>query len=95
MFYAGIDWADDHHDILVLDPQGALVKQFRVEHSGSGLRQLCSELKRIADPTNMACVIETRHGILVNHLLEAGFAVYPVNPRLWTVAAVPPGPRPT
>jgi Transposase len=29
----------------------------------------------------MACILETTHGLLIAALLEAGFAVYPVNPR--------------
>src|SRR5437762_10365734 len=29
----------------------------------------------------MACIIETTHGLLIAHLLEAGWPVYPVNPR--------------
>ena len=81
MFFAGIDWADDHHDVVVLDPQGELVNQFRVQHSVSGLRRLVDQLKLVAGPVETACIIETRHGILVNHLLESGFAVFPVNPK--------------
>jgi len=81
MHFAGIDWADDHHDIVVLDANGEVVKQLRIEQSGVGLDKLCAELKRIADPADIACIIETRHGILVNHLYEEGFKVYPVNPK--------------
>src|SRR6266446_3787836 len=29
----------------------------------------------------MACIIETTHGLLIAHLLETGWPVYPVNPR--------------
>ena len=29
----------------------------------------------------MACIIETSHGLLIAHLLETGWPVYPVNPR--------------
>src|SRR5215467_8716799 len=29
----------------------------------------------------IACIIETTHGLLIAHLLEHGWAVYPVNPR--------------
>ena len=81
MYFAGIDWADDHHDVVVLDSSGNVVKQFKVEHSGPGLDKLCAELQRISEPADIACIIETRHGILVNHLLEAECAVYPVNPK--------------
>jgi len=81
LHFAGIDWADDHHDVVVLSPQGTLVKKFRVRHTGAGLVQLCTELGSITEPADVACIVETRHGILVNHLLESGFAVYPVNPK--------------
>lgn len=81
MYYAGIDWADDHHDAVVLDTSGQVVAQIHVEHSGAGLDKLTAELRKVTDPADIACIIETRHGILVNHLLEAGFAVYPVNPK--------------
>jgi transposase len=81
VFFAGIDWADDHHDVVVLGPGGKLVSQFRVQHSVLGLRRLAEQLKQVAGPAEVACIIETRHGILVNHLLESGFAVFPVNPK--------------
>src|SRR6266567_9117600 len=29
----------------------------------------------------MACIVETNHGLLIASLLEAGFPVYPVNPK--------------
>jgi len=81
MIFAGVDWADDHHDCVVLDSQARLLSQFRVAHSTSGLAELVQRLSNVADPHQVACVIETRHGILVNTLLEAGFCVYPVNPK--------------
>jgi len=79
VYFAGIDWADDHHDIVVLGPTGDLVSQFRVEHSGTGLRRLSETLRGIAEPSEVACIIETRDSLLVHHLLESDFAVYPVN----------------
>jgi transposase len=33
------------------------------------------------DPEQVACIIETTHGLLITALLEAGFPVYPVNPK--------------
>jgi len=36
----------------------------------------------IADsPDQLACIVETNHGLLITFLLEAGFPVYPVNPK--------------
>jgi len=41
-------------------------------------------LEGIAGPggkDQIACIIETTHGLLIAHLLEQGWSVYPVNPR--------------
>jgi len=84
MWYTGIDWADDHHDTVVIDEAGHQLASLRVTHPREGLDQLTSFLQGITGPDakeQMACIIETTHGLLIAALLEAGFAVYPVNPR--------------
>jgi transposase len=56
----------------------------RVAHTPEGLSQLDVYLERIAGPggqEQVACIVETTHGLLMAHLLEQGWAVYPVNPR--------------
>jgi transposase len=84
MWYAGIDWADDDHDAVVLDDSGHVVTTLRVSHTPAGLAQLTSALEQICGPDakeQMACIVETNRGLLIAALLEAGFAVYPVNPK--------------
>ncbi len=84
MWYAGIDWANDHHDALVIDDQGHQVGSLRVEHTPQGMTRLTTFLEQIVGAESkdqMACIIETPHGLLIAHLLEAGWPVYPVNPR--------------
>src|SRR5437868_197767 len=82
MFYAGIDWADDHHDVVVIDEASKSRGALRVDHSVTGLAQLNSFLKGITpDVAQMACIVETSQGLLIAALLEAGWAVYPVNPK--------------
>lgn len=84
MWYAGIDWADDHHDAVVLDDSGRVVTTLRVSHTPAGLAQLTNALERICGPDakeHMACIVETNRGLLIDALLSAGFAVYPVNPK--------------
>lgn len=84
MWYAGIDWADQHHDVVVLDEQAKIVKSMRVQHSAQGLEQLDAFLQQISGPANkeqMACILETNQGLLISMLLEKGWPVYPVNPR--------------
>jgi transposase len=84
MWYAGIDWADQHHDALVIDEKGHQVGSIRVDHNPKGLAKLNTFLQQIigsGPKEQMACIIETTHGLLIASLLEAGWPVYPVNPR--------------
>jgi transposase len=84
MWYSGIDWADDHHDAVVLDEAGRQLAWLHVTHTPAGLNQLTSFLQDITGPDakeQMACSVETPHGLLMAALLEAGCGVYPVNPR--------------
>jgi len=84
MWYAGIDWADQHHDALVIDEKGRQVGSLRIDHSPQGFAKLNTFFEQIvgdAPKEQMACIIETTHGLLIAHLLEAGWPVYPVNPR--------------
>ncbi len=83
MWYAGIDWADAKHDIVVIDEAGHQIGKRQVKHSVEGLADLTDFLQSISGPerkADVACIIETNHGLLITALLEAGFAVYPVNP---------------
>jgi transposase len=82
MWYVGLDWADTHHDVVVLDEAGRRVGSQRFVHSPEGLNDLKQLLLRIAgSPDQLACIVETNHGLLITFLLEAGFPVYPVNPK--------------
>jgi len=84
MWYTGIDWANAHHDALALDEQGRRVGSLRVDHTAKGLAALNAFLEQIIGSLpkeEMACIIETTHGLLIAYLLEQGWPVYPVNPR--------------
>jgi transposase len=84
MWFAGVDWADTHHDVLVLDETSRQVGSCRITHSVEGLTHLKDFLLSITGPERkeeMACIIETNHGLLIASLLEAGLPVYPVNPK--------------
>jgi len=84
MFYAGIDWADQKHDGLVLDENGRKLGSIRVTHTPEGLIKLDEWLTHVLGQQSkeqMACIIETNHGLLIAFLLDHGWPVYPVNPR--------------
>ncbi len=83
MWYVGLDWADTHHDVEVLDEAGKRVGARRFAHSHAGLNELKQFLLSITPaPEELACIVETTHGLLITFLLEAGIPVYPVNPKL-------------
>ena len=76
--YAGFDWAKDHHDVVVVDQQGRIVKDLSFEHSNEGW----SKWKEVAAGfTKLAVAIETNQGAAVEQLLEIGVTIYPVNPK--------------
>lgn len=75
--FAGFDWAKDHHDVIILDAQGRIVADFRIEHTAAGWR-LWQE--KIAAYPQLGVALETSFGAAVEQLLESGVTVYPVHP---------------
>jgi len=75
--FVGFDWASDHHDVAVVDHQGRIVSEFRFDDTAEGWQMLFRKLGALSNP---AVAIETTNGPAVERLLEAGLAVYPVNP---------------
>jgi transposase len=76
--FAALDWAKDHHDVVVVDRQGAIVADFRIAHSCAGWKQLTEKLRSFE---TVAVAIETSEGPAVEQLLENGFDVFPINPK--------------
>lgn len=82
MIFAGIDWASDHHDLVVLGEDGKESLKTKVEHSGEGFAALGVELAKVSKiPGEIHIGIETHESPLLFWLLDAGYAVYPINPR--------------
>jgi len=80
--YVGIDWADDHHDIYVTDDSAAALDSFSIAHSHEGMQKLISRVdKCCADRELVLVAIESHQGLLIYALLEAGYLVYPINPK--------------
>lgn len=83
MLAVGVDWAESFHDVAPGQPGRGVTAQFRIDHGPGGVARLvarCLELE--PDPAEVRVVLETRHGLLVEALADAGFTVLPVNPDL-------------
>jgi transposase len=83
MLGVGIDWAEEFHLVALGRPGEGVVEVMRVEHNPAAVDALVATIIALEpDPAEVRVVIETRHGLLVERLLEAGFVVVPVNPDL-------------
>ncbi len=83
MLGIGIDWAEEFHDIAFGTQEKGVFEQFRIDHGPAGVGALIERALRIEpDPAEVRVVLETRHGLLVEALIDAGFTVVPVNPDL-------------
>jgi hypothetical protein len=83
--FAGDDWAEDHHDIEVMDERGKVLARRRLPEGVAGmagLHQLIGGLLgEDAGDSEVRIGIETDHGPWVMALIAAGYQVFPVNPQ--------------
>jgi transposase len=79
----GLDWAESFHDVALGRPGYGVIEQFRIDHGQAGVDRLIAKCVALEpDPAEIRVVLETRHGLLVEALVDAGFTVLPVNPDL-------------
>src|SRR5579859_4928652 len=82
MLNCGVDWASDHHDVCIVDADGAVRWRKRIGHDPAGIAELRAAIAaEEPDPSQVAVAVETSHGLLVSALVEAGYVVYPINPK--------------
>ena len=83
MLGVGIDFAEEFHLVALGRPGEGVIEVRRVEHSPEDLRRLFDKVSQLEpDPAEVRVVLETRHGMLVEALVDAGYTVVPVNPDL-------------
>jgi Transposase len=65
--FCGIDWAEDHHDIALVDRDGGLLARARISDDAAGLAQLLELLAAHGDSAEgpVPVAIETPRGLLV------------------------------
>ena len=82
--FVGDDWAEDHHDIEVMDEAGKVLAKRRLPEGVAGIAQLHELIGRHlgedADGPEVIVGIETDRGPWVTALVTAGYLVFPVNP---------------
>src|SRR5271169_2910420 len=80
----GDDWAQDHHDIEVMDEAGRVLARRRLPEGVAGIGQLHELIGRFlpeqGTDAEVQVGIETDRGPWVAALIAAGYTVFPVNP---------------
>ena len=88
MLFVGDDWAEDHHDVELMDTSGRRLAKARLPEGMAGMARLHAMIgQALGDdidaedtPARVKIGIETDRGPWVQALVAAGYTVYPVNP---------------
>jgi hypothetical protein len=85
--FVGVDWAEEHHDVCVMDSDGRVRSKGRVGNDLAGVAKIHDLIGRVVpdddddgDDTRVVVGIETDRGLLVRALVAAGYRVVAVNP---------------
>jgi transposase len=84
--FVGDDWAEDHHDVEVIDADGRKLAKARLPEGATGMARLHTMLAELtsgntAGNAEVVVGIETDRGLWVTALVAAGYTVLAVNPR--------------
>ncbi|WP_329447103.1 IS110 family transposase [Streptomyces canus] len=80
--FCGIDWAEGHHDIALVDQDGSQLAKLRISDDSAGFQALLELLARHGDNAEnlIPVAIETPRGLLVAALRATVRKVYAINP---------------
>jgi hypothetical protein len=82
--FVGVDWAEEHHDVCVMDSDGRVRVKGRVGNDLVGVAKIHDLIGGVVreedDDTEVVVGIETDRGLLVRALVAAGYRVLAVNP---------------
>jgi transposase len=79
-YFVGLDWAAREHAVCAIDERGAVVARFTAAHTAAGMAQLVARLGKLAPAAELRVAIERPSGLVVDTLVDGGFAVVPIHP---------------
>ena len=81
MIFVGDDWAEDHHDVHLMNEDGERLASRRLPEGLEGIRRFHELVaESVDDPGEVVVGIETDRGLWVHALVAAGYQVYAINP---------------
>lgn len=79
--FVGDDWAENHHDLHLMNDDGKKLAARRLPEGVAGIRGFHELVAGFADdPGEVIVGIETDCGLWVTALIAAGYQVYAINP---------------
>src|SRR5260221_9237172 len=80
--FCGIDWAEDHYDVALVDQVGVVLTERRIDDDATGYQLLLALLAEHGDDQGepIPVAIETPRGLVVACLRRTGRQVYAINP---------------
>jgi transposase len=79
--FVGDDWAEDHHDVHLMNAEGKKLAARRLPEGVAGIRSFHELVAGFVDePGEVIVGIETDRGLWVTALVAAGYQVYAINP---------------
>ena len=84
--FVGWDWANETHDVSILDEKGTLIDRWALRHDEEGVEAALARLASHGAPASLPVAIETASGLVVDRLLEAGHPVVPIHPNAFNAA---------
>jgi len=81
-YFVGLDWAAREHAVCVLDERGTVTMRFTAAHTDAGMTELVTRLAKFGTPAELRIAIERPTGLVVDTLVEGGFAVVPIHPNV-------------
>ena len=82
MIFVGNDWAEDHHDVYLMDEGGTRLGFARLPEGIEGVarfHQMVAE--HTTEVAEVVVGVETDRGLWVGALIGAGYQVYAINPK--------------
>jgi hypothetical protein len=81
MLFVGDDWAEDHHDVYLMNDAGDRLTSRRLPEGLAGMGRLHELIaEHAADPAQVVIGIETDRGLWVDALTAAEYQVLAINP---------------
>ena len=80
MIFVGVDWAEAHHDVHVMDEDARRLGGGRLPEGVEGIARFHELVgMHVEEPGEVVIGIETDRGLFVAALVAAGYDVYAVN----------------